>query len=526
MYSYILAERHRGVSYSWCSVEGRGRSVCLHEPRGLVISKVSHIHSTTGISVGAPLCRARLRVGDRVRNMHATRAAPTRLAGSDRTGVSRRGASRGSSVGSRAIGAHHLASPRRAVPRRRLDDHLPNGTRRVDHRERWRRLRRARGRGRARSQSLRRARRRRGRGCASRARLPSRSTTASRAPYPGAPWSVTLAAAILTARDGGEESPWARYVASLPRETIGFANSPAADDPASVEILFDDAADELERYLTLLRGSHRAMTMMRHEWTLEEWRWAMSQVHSRTFRVEEPSTARRQTRRLMVPPDRLAQSRQSRGRVAVQLGLRVGTRRWGRGLRRAREARRGRGGGGARVVGGGRDRHFCVLLRVLRTQPAQRRRTVPKPRGGGGVYEKLCDDGENAAEAWSRARETAVATVREEETSNATATETSSEGDEDREWTSADAEAEEEAALRVGARDGGRSSASTVRDSLRRRRRRGGGGEDMRRECWRRWTSQTRGRGGRGRGVGARRGVPQAKARASRRHCVTSSSRS
>ena len=98
------------------------------------------------------------------------------------------------------------------------------------------------------------------------------------------------------------------------------------------------------------------------------------------------------------------------------------------------------------------DRHFCVFFGFL-----------PEPNPHNGValfrnleeaaefYEKLCDDGENAAEAWSRARETAVATVRAEETSNATATETSSEGDEDREWTSADAEAEEEAALRVGA---------------------------------------------------------------------------
>ena len=283
---------------------------------------------------------------------------------------------------------------------------------------------------------------------------PSRSTTASRAPYPGAPWSVTLAAAILTARDGGEESPLGAIRRQPPRETIGFANSPAADDPASVEILFDDAAaDELERYLTLLRGSHRAMTMMRHEWTLEEWRWAMSQVHSRTFRVEEPSTASGQTRRLMVPFVDLLNhdSREGVWQCNWDCEWELG----GGGGDFVVRAKRDVAEGEEVLVSYGErcDRHFCVFFGFL-----------PEPNPHNGValfrnleeaaefYEKLCDDGENAAEAWSRARETAVATVREEEeTSNATATETSSEGDEDREWTSADAEAEEEAALRVGA---------------------------------------------------------------------------
>ena len=280
-------------------------------------------------------------------------------------------------------------------------------------------------------------------------------------PYPGAPWSVTLAAAILTARDAGEESPWARYVASLPRETIGFANSPAADDPASVAILFDDAAaDELQRYLTLLRGSHRAMTMMRREWTLEEWRWAMSQVHSRTFRVEEPTTARGRTRRLMVPFVDLLNhdSREGVWQCDWDCEWELG----GGGGDFVVRARRDVAEGEEVLVSYGErcDRHFCVFFGFL-----------PEPNPHNGValfrnleeaaefYEELCGDGEDAAEAWARARETAVATVRAEETATATgkrnstesASEPSSEGDEDRAWTSADAEAEEEAALRVGA---------------------------------------------------------------------------
>ena len=35
-------------------------------------------------------------------------------------------------------------------------------------------------------------------------------------PYPGCPYSVTLAAAILTEKDAGSSSRWAQYVASLP----------------------------------------------------------------------------------------------------------------------------------------------------------------------------------------------------------------------------------------------------------------------------------------------------------------------
>ena len=48
------------------------------------------------------------------------------------------------------------------------------------------------------------------------------------AAYPGAPWSVTLAACILLQRDLGDASSWAPYVRSLPTETIGFANSDEA----------------------------------------------------------------------------------------------------------------------------------------------------------------------------------------------------------------------------------------------------------------------------------------------------------
>jgi hypothetical protein len=63
------------------------------------------------------------------------------------------------------------------------------------------------------------------------------------------------------------------------------------------------AADEMARYASLVDGAHAAMTMMGHAWSAGEWRWAMSQVHSRMFRVEEPTEADAscRTRRIMVP---------------------------------------------------------------------------------------------------------------------------------------------------------------------------------------------------------------------------------
>jgi hypothetical protein len=78
-----------------------------------------------------------------------------------------------------------------------------------------------------------------------------------------------------------------------------------AEEEASSSLLRGDAgaADEMARYASLVDGAHAAMTMMGHAWSAGEWRWAMSQVHSRTFRVEDPTEANAscRTRRIMVP---------------------------------------------------------------------------------------------------------------------------------------------------------------------------------------------------------------------------------
>ena len=116
-------------------------------------------------------------------------------------------------------------------------------------------------------------------------------------PYPGCPYSVTLAAAILTERDAGSSSRWAQYVASLPEEVVGYANCNEAlvgdEDVIRAAVGGDDAlVHELQTYASLVIGSHAAIVATASGstgpagWSSRDWIWAMSQVHSRTFRVD------------------------------------------------------------------------------------------------------------------------------------------------------------------------------------------------------------------------------------------------
>lgn len=271
-------------------------------------------------------------------------------------------------------------------------------------------------------------------------------------PYPGAPWSVVLAAELLRERAKGDDARLSRYVRSLPSETIGFANSSFASREGAADLLADDAAfDELERYDFLLRGS--AAAVQKHH-AFEDWRWAMSLAHSRTFRVEEPAPsgdAKKTlgaTRRLMVPYVDLLNHDSRETEVQCEWSCV-----WDLG-----------GGGGDFVVkttrdvrqgeelvtsyGERDDRHFFLFFGFL-----------PEPNPHNGValfrgleeaaawYEALCGDGEETRGAWATARREAVATVRAEtETSGK---ETPGEGETG--WSSTDAEAEEAAALRVAA---------------------------------------------------------------------------
>ena len=275
-------------------------------------------------------------------------------------------------------------------------------------------------------------------------------------PYPGAPWSVVLAAELLRERAKGDDARLSRYVRSLPSETIGFANSTLASREGAADLLADDAAfDELERYDFLLRGS--AAAVQKHH-AFDDWRWAMSLAHSRTFRVEEPAPSGDEketlgaTRRLMVPYVDLLNHDSRETEVQCEWSCV-----WDLG-----------GGGGDFVVkttrdvrqgeelvtsyGERDDRHFFLFFGFL-----------PEPNPHNGValfrgleeaaawYEALCGDGEEAKEAWASARREAVATVRAE--TERLGADRPDEREREREtgWTSADAEAEEAAALRAGA---------------------------------------------------------------------------
>ena len=271
-------------------------------------------------------------------------------------------------------------------------------------------------------------------------------------PYPGAPWSVVLAAELLRERAKGDDARLSRYVRSLPSETIGFANSSFASREGAADLLADDAAfDELERYDFLLRGS--AAAVQKHH-AFEDWRWAMSLAHSRTFRVEEPAPsgdAKKTlgaTRRLMVPYVDLLNHDSRETEVQCEWSCV-----WDLG-----------GGGGDFVVkttrdvrqgeelvtsyGERDDRHFFLFFGFL-----------PEPNPHNGValfrgleeaaawYEALCGDGEETRGAWATARREAVATVRAE--TETPGKETPRKGETG--WSSTDAEAEEAAALRVAA---------------------------------------------------------------------------
>ena len=275
-------------------------------------------------------------------------------------------------------------------------------------------------------------------------------------PYPGAPWSVVLAAELLRERAKGDDARLSRYVRSLPSETIGFANSSFASREGAADLVADGAAfDELERYDLLLRGSAAAV---REHHAFDDWRWAMSLAHSRTFRVEEPapSGAARKTvgatRRLMVPYVDLL-NHDSR-EIEVQCEWSCA---WDLGggdgdfvVRATRDVRKGE----ELVTSYGErdDRHFFLFFGFL-----------PEPNPHNGValfrgleeaavwYEALCGDGEETRDAWTAARRAAVATVRAETEKPGADRPDEREPASETGWTSADAEAEEAAALRAGA---------------------------------------------------------------------------
>ena len=304
------------------------------------------------------------------------------------------------------------------------------------------------------------------------------------APYPGAPWSVVLASRLLAQRALGPDAEHAPYLASLPAETIGVANDPevaSADlDRVAALLADDDAAEELERYASLLVGAFGATTLGAAltnpspspsptpspgpaadasrvaspdaddgPGALDAWRWAMSQVHSRTFRVERPvrggdgesSGARRsgtntRTTRLLVPFADLL-NHDSRERVrqcAWDCEWDEGGEDAGAGASSGsfvvRAVRAMKEGEEALVSYGERtDAHFCLFYGFLpEPNPHNQVALFPSLEDAAAWYEALCresegegergderkDEREREARAWAEARARAVDATRRE----------------------------------------------------------------------------------------------------------------
>ena len=123
-------------------------------------------------------------------------------------------------------------------------------------------------------------------------------------PREDARWSRQLGRRLIRlTRDVSSLSSLMRaYVECLPkeREPIGLAN-----DEASVEALratWDDknAKEEMLTFAKQIESSFALESAMDDTLTMDEWRWAMAMVHSRTFRIED-EYGRRPTRRAMIP---------------------------------------------------------------------------------------------------------------------------------------------------------------------------------------------------------------------------------
>lgn len=95
------------------------------------------------------------------------------------------------------------------------------------------------------------------------------------------------------------------YYESLPKMTPGSTPIGLANDAKTVEVLArcwdcSEAVRDMTTFARQIETSFAAEKAIDKGLTMEEWRWAISLVHSRTFRIEDES-GRRATRRALVP---------------------------------------------------------------------------------------------------------------------------------------------------------------------------------------------------------------------------------
>jgi len=131
----------------------------------------------------------------------------------------------------------------------------------------------------------------------------------------GATWSRQLCRALVRLRrvsltrgetpEAHHDDQWRLYYESLPRMTTGSTPIGLANDAKTVEVLArcwdcSEAVADMTTFARQIETSFAAEKAIDKGLTMEEWRWAISLVHSRTFRIEDES-GRRATRRALVP---------------------------------------------------------------------------------------------------------------------------------------------------------------------------------------------------------------------------------
>lgn len=116
---------------------------------------------------------------------------------------------------------------------------------------------------------------------------------------------VSLPRGQTTTGEAHEDDHRRLYYESLPKMTTGSTPIGLANDAKTVEVLArcwdcSEAVRDMTTFARQIETSFAAEKAIDKELTMEEWRWAISLVHSRTFRIEDES-GRRATRRALVP---------------------------------------------------------------------------------------------------------------------------------------------------------------------------------------------------------------------------------
>lgn len=199
------------------------------------------------------------------------------------------------------------------------------------------------------------------------------------------------------------------YYESLPKMTTGSTPIGLANDAKTVEVLArcwdcSEAVRDMTTFARQIETSFAAEKAIDKGLTMEEWRWAISLVHSRTFRIEDES-GRRATRRALVPgADLLNHSSASEG---VNCDWKANDEYFV--IQTTRDVREGE----ELMLSYGEqcDRHFALFYGFLPApNPHNRVKLFMNGREAFDWYQALCGV-EEGDEAWHREKERVVKLV-------------------------------------------------------------------------------------------------------------------